>query len=114
MASILILDTQQDRRENLARYLKDSGYDISGISDPEKLDIQALSNFDMVVLNLHPDADRTWEMHSWFRENHPDLPVVVYSTKTFQAFRSLKQAIASILNNGFEDACTGGCGCSCR
>jgi DNA-binding NtrC family response regulator len=103
MTSILILDSENYRRENLARYLSVAGYEVSGFNKPGNLDSISLAAIDLVVLNLHPDAEHTWETYMWFKKKHPSLPVLVYMTRSFQAFRGLKQAISFVLNEDGND-----------
>ena len=108
MAHILILDNEQYRREKLTRYLSEVGYNITAISGPEQLDTLVLPAFDLFVLNLYPDVDRTWGVYLWLKQRYPCSPVLVYMKESFQAFRGLKQAIGSILSDEFESSC-GGC-----
>jgi DNA-binding NtrC family response regulator len=105
MAHILILDDQQYRREKLTRYLSGVGHRVSAISSPEYLENFMVPGADLFIMNLYPDVDRTWEVYFWFKKQYPCMPVLVYLKESFQTFRGLKQAIASVLDNGLEDIC---------
>ncbi len=111
MNRILILDNQIYRREKLAKYLSHAGFTVSGSDGSECPDKAALSGMDLVVLNFHPDVDRTWEMYFWFRQQHPYFPVIVYAEESFQAFRSLKQVITTVLNADMGSVCKDECPC---
>jgi CheY-like chemotaxis protein len=99
MPRILIFDSQKHRREHLVSELEKEGYDVKAISeqdfDPAKFDC---SPFDMAVLNLYPDAMRTWEIYYDFRKYFPGFPVLVYLIKNIFALRCLKISIKDILN----------------
>lgn len=99
MGSILIVDNQQSRNQRLARYLSEAGHRVSGIRSPVDLAEHDYSKFDLAIVNLYPDAGRTWELYRKFKHEYPELPVLVYVENSFDAFRSLKQVIASILGD---------------
>jgi DNA-binding NtrC family response regulator len=99
MASILILDNEPYRREMLIRYLSEAGYGARGIGDEDYDSSMDYSAFGLVIVNLYPDAMRTWDFYMNFKKKYPDLPVLVYLKKSFHAFRSLKQVIGSVLGH---------------
>lgn len=103
MGRILIIDNQQLRREKLSRYLSEAGYQCFDTEGLHNTGTPALTGFDMVIINFHPDADRTWGQYFGIKQQHPALPILVYAEESFQAFRSLKQAIATILYNGSRE-----------
>lgn len=105
MASILILDNEPYRREMLIRYLSEAGYGARGIGDEDYNPSMDYSTFGLVIVNLYPDAMRTWDFYMNFKKKYPDLPVLVYLKKSFHAFRSLKQVIGSVL--GYPDQAAG-------
>ncbi|MCF8110843.1 MAG: hypothetical protein K9J85_05085 [Desulfobacteraceae bacterium] len=96
MASILILDNQQNRRQRLARYLSEAGHTICSICDSDVFSLRDLSGFDLAIVNFYPDAPRTWDFYRRIKNKYKHLPVVVYLENNFDALRSLKQVIASI------------------
>lgn len=105
MAHILIVDDQECRKEKLVRYLSEKGYSVSAVSGPESLDTLDLASFDLFIVNLYPDVDRTWGVHLSLKQQHPCAQVLVYLKESFQTFRGLKQSIASILNEEAETTC---------
>ena len=97
MGSIFILDNHPNRRQRLARYLSDAGHVVYSMEDPEEMTNGVCIKCDLGVVNLYPDATRTWDFYRKFKEQYPKIPVVVYLENSFDAFRSLKQVIALIL-----------------
>ncbi|MBA2880325.1 DNA-binding NtrC family response regulator [Desulfosalsimonas propionicica] len=98
MRSVLILDSQAYRRKLLVRYLCEAGYDVCGISEAQYCHQNDYSKFDLVIVNFYPDAAGTWDFYMGLKKKYPDLPVLVYLQKSFHAFRSLKQAIDSVVS----------------
>ncbi|MCF8027823.1 MAG: hypothetical protein K9K81_05620 [Desulfobacteraceae bacterium] len=98
MRSLLILDSQTDRRQRLVRYLCEAGYEVCGISEAQYCQWNDYSGFDLVIVNFYPDAAGTWDFYMGLKKKYPDLPVLVYLQKSLNAFRSLKQAIDSVVS----------------
>ena len=105
MANLLIIDDQEYRKEKLARYLSEKGYCVSSVSGPESFDTLDLDAFDLFIVNLYPDVDRTWGIYLSLKQQHPSAQVLVYLKESFQTFRGLKQAISSILHDDAETTC---------
>lgn len=104
MASILILDNEPYRRQMLIRYLCEAGYGACGIGDEDYDLSMDYSAFGLIIVNLYPDAMRTWDFYMNFKKKYPDLPALVYLKKSFHAFRSLKQVIGSVLGHPEQTA----------
>jgi len=104
LASILLIDNKETRKQKLERYLSEAGYGVCGISDARSLRHMDCSGFDLAIINLYPDANRTWAFYRRFKEQYPGLPVLVYLENSFSALRSLKQAIGLILGKPQEVA----------
>lgn len=99
MGDILILDNQKARREQLTGYLSECGYKVRGIANAEESNDIFFSDIDLMILNLFPDAPRTWEFYRTLRTRHPHLPVLVYVQNSIATFKSLKQVIDSVLDD---------------
>ena len=108
MSRILILDNQTHRREKLRRYLREAGYEATASETARHIDQVGLSGIDLLLVNFHPDAERTWDIYFLARQLRPDLPVVVYAENSYQAFRSLKQVADSVCKRDTEGGCESG------
>jgi len=92
----------------LFRYLQDAGYESAAAGALEHIDPEDISGIDLLLINFHPDAERTWDAYFLVRQLHPNLPVVVYAENNYQAFRSLKQVADSICRRATEGGCDSG------
>ena len=99
MGYILIFDSEQARREQLTGYLSECGYNVKGIAKAEEAEKIFFPEIDLMILNLFPDAPRTWDFYRMLRIRHPHLPVLLYVHHSFAAFKSLKQVIDSVLDD---------------
>ncbi len=95
MASIMILDNQQYRLDLLTVFLQEAGYDVTGISDPDMVDDLDTSGIDLVIVNLYPDAMRTWDLYLAFKEKYPNLPVLTYVRNNPYVLKSLQSIISA-------------------
>ena len=102
MVSILLIDNKETRKQELERHLSEAGYRVCGISDARFLRHMDCSGFDLAIINLYPDANRTWSFYRRFKGQYPGLPVLVYLENSFRALGSLKQAIGLILGEPQE------------
>lgn len=98
MGTILILDNKVNRREILIRGLHESGYTACGISDRDYSERCIYSNYDLVIVNLYPDARRSWEFYLRFKKKWPALPVLVYLGEGSREFKMLEHVLASIFS----------------
>jgi hypothetical protein len=69
MRSLLILDSQTNRRQQLVRYLCEAGYEVCGISEAQYCQWNDYSGFDLVVVNFYPDAAGTWDFYMGLKKN---------------------------------------------
>ncbi len=90
------------------RYLREAGYETAASGTPEHIDQDSLSGIDLLLVNFHPDAERTWDAYFLARQVRPNLPVVVYAENNYQAFRSLKQVADSVCKRETEGGCDSG------
>lgn len=99
MASIMILDNQQYRLDLLTVYLQEAGYDVTGIGDPGMTSDIDASGIDLVIVNLYPDAMRTWDLYMAFKEKYPHLPVLCYVQSSPYVLKSLYSIISRVLSD---------------
>ena len=99
MASILVFDRQENRREMLVQHLETAGYEVSGTDDVDFCDQTDCSNYSLVILNMFPDVLPTWDFHMRIKKKYPQLPLMVYVKRNIHPIRAFKQMIASLLSD---------------
>jgi two-component system response regulator MprA len=82
MATVLVVDDDQDIRESLVEILTDEGYEVtSACNGAEALDAIARRAPDVMLLDLMMPVVNGWEVLETLRlrGTHPKLPVVILS-----------------------------------
>lgn len=74
---ILLIDTDDARRQTHIHMLKNAGYDVTVAADFQQVETQlALDGFQLVLVALHSGDQATQSYVNRLRQQLPDLPVL--------------------------------------
>jgi DNA-binding NtrC family response regulator len=81
LKSLIIIDSQDEPRKDLADFLRNEGYHVDeGINEIEAMKLMEANTYDLVVLDLcEPDCQCTGILH-WIKEQFSFLEVIIVSS----------------------------------
>ena len=99
MAKILVADDQPYIQALLSKELAKEDYQIVNLGAVELI-LEYVKDFrpDVVLLGLNQKNSDSWEIFRDIKRKVPELPVLIYVIKSFDAINGLKQAINEVTN----------------
>jgi two-component system, OmpR family, response regulator len=100
---ILVVDDDDSVREVVCRILAAEGYLIQGASDGnEALEIAAVNQIDLVLLDLNMPGQSGWETFERLRKDHPLLSVIIITGRSNQVFTALGAGVGALLEKPLD------------
>ena len=100
---ILLADDDPGVRESLAAALRSDGYFVIPAKDgQEALDMIAVSEVDLVLLDLNMPVKNGWDTFERLTAEHPLLPVIVVTARPNQLFTAVGAGVGALLEKPLD------------
>jgi DNA-binding NtrC family response regulator len=100
---ILLADDDSAVRRMLFRVLTDEGYQVIPASTGrEALQSTASGNVDLAVLDLSAPLDDAWKNLEQLTAGHPELPIILITARSNQAFPSLRFGVKALMEKPLD------------
>lgn len=98
MTNILIINERTYLRDFISKELAHERYRVATVGDAERIwENIKVSKPDLVLLDLYLDKNDSCEVLRNIKKKDPNLPVLVYTIKSFDAVERLKKTISEVM-----------------
>lgn len=100
---ILLADDDPGVRESLAAALRSEGYAVLPAKDgQEVLDMIAVSEVDLVLLDLNMPVKNGWDTFERLSTENPLTPIIIITARSSQLFTALAAGVGALLEKPLD------------
>ena len=100
---ILLADDDPGVRESLAAALRSDGYAVLPAKDgQEALDMIAVSEVDLVLLDLNMPVKNGWDTFERLSTENPLTPIIIITARSNQLFTALAAGVGALLEKPLD------------